>query len=250
MRPSVGESFVGFTRDLEGACTWMYLDVLGYVTTGCGNMINTPQSAAALPWRRPDGSYATRDEVIADWALVRSRTDLERNGGGAYAHVAKLRLDAQGVSDLVRSTLERCDGDMKRRYPDWETWPACAQMACLSLAWACGDHYDFPHMDRALANRDFAEAAREVEMTPAHNPGNNLAARNRANEILMRNAQRVEAFHLDPDLLAWADDLSVADAPTIPALDDPDSEPNTTASCPTVYPSPLPYLGDDPDEKT
>lgn len=225
MRPAVPEPFVSLTRSLEGPTNWMYLDVLGIVTTGYGNALFTIASATALPWRRPDGTYATRDEIVADWALVRSHTEIERDGGGAYAKIARLRLDAQGVSDLVRGTLARCDGDMRRRYPDWETWPACAQMACLSLAWACGDNYDFPKMDRALANRDFFEASREIEMTPKHNPGNNLTARNRANEILMRNAQRVEAFHLDPDTIDWTHDLAASDAETQPDLTNPASEP-------------------------
>lgn len=247
MRPSVEDSFVGFTRDLEGPTNWMYLDVLGYVTTGYGNKIDTPASACALPWRRPDGSYATRDEILADWANVRSRIDMAKAGGGAFAKVARLRLDAQGVSDLVRGTMMRVDADMKRRYPDWESWPACAQMACMSLAWACGDNYDFPNMDRALANRDFETASREIEMTKEHNPGNDLRRRNAANETLMRNAARVEAYHLDPDILDWVHVLGVAEAETQPELANPASEP-TICVGPILHDPNMYRLDKDPDD--
>lgn len=235
---------MGFTRDLEGPTSWMYLDVLGYVTTGYGNKIGTPAAACALPWRRPDGSYASRDEILADWANVRSRIDMAKGGGGAFAKVARLRLDAQGVSDLVRGTMLRVDADMKRRYQDWETWPACAQMACMSLAWACGDNYKFPNMDRALANRDFEEASREIEMTPEHNPGNDLHRRNAANEMLMLNAARVENYHLDPDMLNWTSLIGVAEAETLPELP-------AAPSSPTIFVEPVEHmypLEKDPDD--
>ncbi len=237
MRQSVLDSFVGFTRDLEGPTNWMYLDVLGLVTTGFGNLINTPASACALPWRHADGSFASRDEIIAEWATVRTHKEMAPHGGGAFAKVTKLRLDAYGVDSLVRNTIARNDEAMKRRYPDWESWPAAAQMACMSLAWACGSAYAFPDMDRALANRDFETASREIEMTPEHNPGNNLKARNLANETLMRNAQRVEAFHLDPDTLNWTSLLIGSDEETQPDLTNPASSPSVYAIPDTVGPA-------------
>lgn len=257
MRQSVAESFVGFTRDLEGPTNYMYLDVRGLVTTGYGNLIDDTASVSSLPWRHPDGTFANRDEVIAAWATVRGKrgqrdphgvfwTD---RGGGSFAQFTTLRLDAMGVDALVRGVMARNDEALKRRYPDWESWPACAQMACMSLAWACGTHYDFPAMDRALTNRDFATAAREIEMTPAHNPGNNLKRRNAANETLMANAQRVEAYHLDPDLIEWTTVLGVHDLDTVPALDNPDSSP-TAADEPTtiVHVDPSVYLGNEPPD--
>ncbi len=254
MRPSVLESFVGFTRDFEGATTFMYLDVLGYVTTGYGNLINTTAAATALPWRRPDGTYASRDEIIAEWAKVRSHREMALGGGMAFAKVTTLRLDAQGVANLVRTTIDRNEVFLAHRYSAYfyETWPACAQMAVHSLAWACGPAYRFPKMDAALADRDFETAAREIEMTPKSNPGNNLKARNRANELLMRNAQRVDAFRLDPDTLNWTSLLGVNEAETLPDLSkfNEDSDPPpplvqlntpimTPASKPTTYPRPL-----------
>lgn len=255
MRLVVEAEFIGFTEELEGAVRFMYLDVLGLVTCGYGNLINTPASAAALPWRRKDGSYATRAEILADWALVRSRRDLAQLGGGHFADVAQLRLDDQGVANLVHAKFLENEKALQKRYADYETWPACAQLAVHSLAWACGAAYHFPQMDVALAGRDFDTAAREIEMTPAHNPGNNLKKRNLANEILMRNAQRVESYHLDPDTLAWGYLLGVSDRDTSPELVNPASDPppplpplplintpimgqDSAATLPTCYPSP------------
>jgi GH24 family phage-related lysozyme (muramidase) len=236
MRASVAEAFPEFTKDLEGGLNYLYLDKLGFPTTGYGNLVNTQTSVCALPWKRPDGSLATRDEIIAEWATIRALIG-QRNphgvlwtdcGGVIFAQFTTIRLDADGVAGLVRRTIEADEDAMKRRYSDWETWPACAQMACMSLAWACGANYDFPKMDRALANRDFAEASREIDMTAMHNPGNDLRRRNHANETLMLNASRVESFDLDPDLLDWTNEIDVSGEITQPSI------PENAASSPTI----------------
>lgn len=246
-RASVQAAFPGFTVRFEGATNWLYLDVLGYVTTGFGNKVDTPREALALPWRRQDGSLATRDEVIADWAMVRSHQEMRHGGGGAYAKLTRLRLDAEGVSNLVQSRFACNDVALAQRYRDFASWPACAQLAVHSVAWAAGANSPFPRMDAALATRDFATAAQEIEMPPEHNPGNNLDDRNRANKILMLNASRVEAYHLDPELLDWDELLGVHDAETVPDLSAFEGLPTImtpimthAASTPTTYPRPLP----------
>lgn len=238
VRAAVFDTFVGFTRDLEGPTSWMYLDVLGYVTTGYGNKIDDLASTTALAWRRPDGTLATRDEVVAEWSGVRNLRG-QRNqrgvlwtdcGGGVFSTLTRLRLDAADVSDLVRRTIRHNDAALARRYPAWESWPSCAQMCCHSLAWACGTAYAFPKMDDALLDGDFAAAALETEMTKESNPRNNLSARNAANRILMCNAASVRDLHLDPDTINWTSLIGdVHDAPTLPDL-------TTAATHPTVAP--------------
>lgn len=258
MRDVVADSFMAFTRGFEGAVSWMYLDVKGLVTTGYGNLINDTASVCSLPWRHQGGALANRDEVIAAWATVRGKQGQRdqhgvlwtQHGGGVFAQFTTLRLDDAGVETLVRGVMGRNDAALARRYPEWESWPACAQLACMSLAWACGVHYDYPAMDRALANRDFAEASREIEMTPEHNPGNNLKRRNAANETLMANAQRVEAYRLDLSLIEWTTVIGVHELDTVPALEiAPDSEPTTASTYPTIHVSRYDRGPDDPPDE-
>lgn len=265
MRQSVLETFPGFTRDLEGACSWLYLDKLGIPTTAYGNALFSTAAMCALPWRHSDGAFASRDEMIAEYSAILNLKD-KRNpygvlwtdcGGGAFQALTRLHLDGEGVAALVRSTIAKDDLYLQKKFPDYETWPACAQLAVHSLEWACGDAYSFPKMDAALRDRDFATAALQIEMTKEHNPGNDLTRRNEANRILMLNAQRVDAYHLDPDLLNWTSLLGVSDAETLPDLSKYDSVPpgelvqlhtpimgqETSASLPTCWPAPKP-----PDE--
>lgn len=236
----------------EGPTCWMYLDVLGLVTTGYGNLINTPLAATALPWHRSDGSMATRDEIIAEWAAVRNLKDKRNHrgvlwpdlGGGSFEGVTRLRLDAEGVARLVHSTIDRHETALRARYgPAWDDWPANAQMACHGLAWAVGSGYEFPKMDACLRARDFDGASFEVEMSKASNPGNHLEGRNEAHRILMLNAGRVQAYKLDPDAIDWERLIGVHDAETLPELPAAAETPLPLLITPlmgTVYPRPVP----------
>lgn len=233
MRAALPATFVRLTKGFEGATTWLYLDVLGIPTTAYGNALFSAAASAALPWHRADGSPATRDEIIAEYAAVQALKGVRNTrgvlwtdcGGGAFASVTRLRLSEDGVAQLVMATFEKDYADLLVRYEQLDDWPLCAALAVCSLAWACGDRYKFPHMDAALARRDFALAALEIEMTKEHNPGNHLEARNAANKMLMLNADRVQAYHLDPDLVDWTELIGVTELPTVPEVPNPPSDP-------------------------
>ena len=67
--------------------------------------------------------------------------------------------------------------------------------------------------------------------------------RNIANKLLMRNAQRVEDYKLDPDMLEWKNLIGIDDVPTLPELPTCADEPTVI-----VHVSPDMYrLDEDPD---
>lgn len=179
----------------------MYLDVLGLVTTGIGNLIDTPDDALSLEWLRSDGSVATRREVAAEWTAVKARKDLAQRGGGAFKAITRLRLSDAGLHDLFNRTLDRMARQLATRFPGFDDWPADAQLATISMAWACGPAFRFPKLAAALNAGDFATAAVECKMNEAGNPG--LKPRNAANRLLYENAAAVVARDLDPELLYW-----------------------------------------------
>jgi hypothetical protein len=49
MWPSVQAAFVPISSKLEGYLPWMYLDILGWVTTGMGNKVDPVSQALSLP---------------------------------------------------------------------------------------------------------------------------------------------------------------------------------------------------------
>jgi GH24 family phage-related lysozyme (muramidase) len=169
----------------------------------------------------PGGVPGTTAETIAIWAMLNGNMVAAEAGWKHAARMSDLRLTREGMTALALAKWDSNDRILRARCPDWDTFPACARMALHSLAWACGANAHYPRMFADVNARDFDAAAVEIhinEYTPEgiHNVG--VIPRNVANKILMRNAQRVDAFHLDPDFLDWTHDLSVSDNPTLPDL--------------------------------
>ncbi len=246
MREVVRPAFHVFSADLEGQeIPFMYLDSVGLdksgnedgtgrkglVTIATGCLIDPVSMATGLPFVRPDGGLATMAEIVACWERVKDRQDLRKHGGMIYGGLAgnTLRLTAGATRNLVDKRLAWFDAELEALFPDWAEWPACAQLFGLSWAWAVGVHAKYPKMIALLRNRDFAGAAWECTVTP--NRGT-IATRNERNRALLHNADRVQAYHLDYDLLTWDVVLGVSDAETQPDITLPSSIP----------PGPLPQI--------
>lgn len=195
MRPEARAAFLPFTIPLEGAVHWMYLDVKSLVTTGIGNLIDTPADALSLPWQNQDGTPASRMQIAAEWSYVKSRQDLKLHGGMAYGAITRLRLDDAGVDAVVGRTLDRMDHQLAARFPTYEQWPWQAQLATLSMAWACGPAFHFPALATALNAQDFVEASKQCHIQEAGNPG--VIPRNKGNVALY--LQAAEELATQPD---------------------------------------------------
>lgn len=237
MHPKLLSAFVPFSTKFEGSVPFMYLDILGLVTTGIGNLIDPIGAALDLPWLKQDGTLANRAEVAAEWMNVKARQDMKMRGGMAYGSITKLRLDAAGIAEVVYRKAKQNENELIRRFPDFESWPVDAQLATHSMAWACGPAFRFPKLAAALLQRDFRTAAAECHMNTDGSDGipntrddnRGLVPRNVANEVLYRNAAFVLGAHLDPNELFYPSDLDKAtaadDIPTLTELPDPTSEP-------------------------
>lgn len=229
MRPCVRSIFVvPFTESFEGGVSSLYADIRGKATIAYGNLVDTPGEVAALPLVRADGSLASIAEKIALWNVIHDDPHAAAQGYRYAARLSPLRLTREGMTALATARLDANDRTLRARVPDWEDHGACVQLALHSLAWACGANVHYPRMFGAVNARDYELAAVEIHMnewTPEgiHNAG--LVPRNKANNILMRNAARVHAYHLDPDTLDWHALIGVGDAPTEPQLDNPASSP-------------------------
>ncbi len=230
MRDSVLAAFTRFSEPFEGVTTYLYLDSReprGLVTIGVGNLCPLAL-ALTLPFCTPKGALATRSEVAAAWAAVDNAQSLKALGGGAFAKLTTIRLSRADVDRMVFSKLDEMDAELKSRVGSaWSRWPASAQLALLSWAWAVGPKARAPRMFAALAQDDFVAASSEVEVNPKRGT---ILLRNAANVMLLRNAGFIVSRGLDVNTLEWRTDLA-KDAETEPSLLNPASEP-------TVYPAP------------
>lgn len=210
MRAAVEAAFRSFTVPFEGQLPYMYLDVKGLVTTGIGNLIDPLPAALGLPWKKADGSLASQSEITAEWNYVKSRTDLDQKGGKAYGPITTLRLDNDAIDQLVVSRLHQNEALLRKYYPNYDSWPADAQMGIHSMSWAMGPAFNFPQFKAAVNKSppDFNTAAVQSHINTAGNAG--VAPRNTANLLLFQNAAKVVAGGGDPDKL-WYPDAAPAD---------------------------------------
>jgi hypothetical protein len=196
-RRSLREYFPEFSRPLEGRIPYMYQDIRHLVTVGVGNLIDTPQSAAVLPFvHKAGGAAASREEILAEWQRVKDDPNLAARGHKAAAKVTTLMLTEVAIDALVRAKFDSNEAALKRFFVDWSSWPADAQLGAHSIAWAgAGFPAKWPKFTRAAARHDWADAAAQSRLDPTGNPG--VVDRNTANTRLFTNAAAVERGGLD-----------------------------------------------------
>lgn len=213
MKAAVAAGLVALFSKWEGALPFMYLDVKCLVTTGVGDLVDPVGLALGLPWVNPDGTAANHATINAEWMAVKARRDLAPCGGGHFASVTKIRLTKDGVLEVIRRTMATDEAYFLRRWPAFASWPADAQMATFSWAWAVGAASPYPKFSSALVALDFDAAAEEcwigpryldahgVPMADPKNPG--VHPRNLANVQLFKNAARVLETGADPERIYY-----------------------------------------------
>lgn len=226
MRSIVRTTFIPFTIPLEGArpdhvgIPWMYQDVKTLVSTGLGNLIDPIGLALSIPFKRADGSRATRQEIIDEWHRIKNQPpDAKGRTAAMLGHlyakkIATLHLTNDDILDLIRMRLESNESIIASTFPRWEEWSADAQLATHSMAWACGagifsprsGKFHWPKLTAALHAFDYMTAARECFMPEEAKIGG-LRPRNKANRIMYTNASIVLERAMDPDVLHFPADL-------------------------------------------
>jgi hypothetical protein len=221
MRDRVIAHWATFNEPLESREHNMYLDVKGLVSTGIGNLIDATRTpltaptdqeramslamAGELDWLNPDGLSASPDEVAAEWDMVKSRMDLAPRGGGAFRDITTLRITDEEIDRFVLLKVDQFETFLKGRteFADFDNWPADAQLGLLSMAWGMGPAFKFPKFQAFVAAGDFENAATECRFNPEIGT---IVKRNDLDQQCFRNAARVIAEGLDPEVLLIAED--------------------------------------------
>ena len=247
MRQAALDAFIPLTVAFEGGYIgWMFPDVKGLVSTGFGLLLDPVGMALTLPWRRPDGALATREEIVADWANVKNHPGAARLGHKSVEHVARLRLDREGMDQAVAGKLRLNEAILCGGFQDWDSWPADAQLGAMSMAWAVGPSFwkptagrcYFPNLTAALRAKDFRTASVECFL-PEEKTISGLRLRNRANRILFTNAAVAQEEGLDPEELFYPRSLAEADTtPKVAMIRPPPPAPDFATVHPLRYPFP------------
>jgi GH24 family phage-related lysozyme (muramidase) len=201
MKPAVISIFPTFTKRLEGHVSHMYLDMKGLVTTGLGCLIDPVGLALPLPWQhRYEKRPATKTEIAAEWNLVKSRQDLAKYHYSRIGKMCSLDLTADGIDQLATARLNLFEGILKSKLPRWDNWPADAQLATMSMAWAMGAGFTrtFTNWLASARAGNWEACAAECEINAHGNPG--IVPRNKANQALFRAAAKTNT----PDFVTLA----------------------------------------------
>ena len=204
MRPSALAAFFPFSVEHEGEEPWMYLDALGYVTTGVGNFAEPVSVAEAMPWVNADGSASSAAEIAAAWEAVdaersdpkgeKQTSGLATRYGGAFGGVTSIRLTPAGIQQLFNTQLAANETAARRYFPTWDNLPADVQMGIASMQWALGSDFPpkFPQFTAAINAWDFATAAADADFK-----GTGVATRIAADKLMFENGAAVVAGGLD-----------------------------------------------------
>lgn len=182
----------------------MYLDKKGLVTVGVGNLIDPMRLAQQLPFLHHDDTPATKEEIAFEWRKMKLNKQLAIQEAFAARKLASLHLSDDSISKLVFTVLDRNDVELIHAIPAIRNWPADAQLAFHSMAWAMGTGFlpHFPKFLTACLLGNWQDAARECLMKTENNKG--LIPRNKANQKLLLAADNVCKNALDyATLTGW-----------------------------------------------
>lgn len=233
MRAAVGPAFRDITVRWEGGyILWMFPDVYKYISGGFGLLLDPVALALTLPWKRSDGTLASRDEVVAEWSrlknFVESNPGSEFRSWKTYEKLTTIRVTHEDMDAAVLSKIKWNETLLRQGFPEYDAWCADAQLAAHSMAWALGPKFwspmagrnHFPKLTAALRARDFATASIECKMQESTNPG--IVPRNKGNRLMLENAAFVTLNGLDPDALFYPDKAEAPSPerePTLPPFD-------------------------------
>jgi hypothetical protein len=202
MRQSVRDIFVPFTQTFEGKLDGLYLDVKCLATAGIGNLADPVSLSLAMPWvRRSDLSPATLNEIQEEWIRIKEMTHLAPQGGAAFMPFTTLKLTEAGIASVVAGRLNLNESLLAKRWPNltedkvWDWFPADAQLACHSIAWAAGANWVAPKFDGYARRCDLVGMADE---SAVH------TARDATNRGLLLAAAKTVAEGGDFDMIHWS----------------------------------------------
>jgi hypothetical protein len=224
LHSSVLDIFPSFSREFEGQVPHLYLDVLGLPTTGIGNLVNDVSSVTRLPWRvGEDGPLAPLAEILEHWNYLKSRQDLKtRHYKYAkdafmqrFGHV--LTLSNEAIDELVERRLGDFAEYSAKKWPNFQFFPADAQLGICSMLWALGSLTKFPNCARLVSKEDWLgcaagapakttdkgwqAASYACKIKEEGNAG--IIPRNKANVMLFRNAADSVRYGLPVGQLLW-----------------------------------------------
>jgi GH24 family phage-related lysozyme (muramidase) len=159
-------TWLDFNKEIkvsEGSIPHMYLDTVGKVTVGVGNMLPDVASAQKLAFiNRKTLMPATKDEIKTDFETVSKLT--KGRIASFYKSSTALDLPSSVIESLLNNRIDGFKRELKLRFPNFETYPMTVQFALLDMAFNLGTNglvSKFAKFKKAIEDKDWKNAASE-----------------------------------------------------------------------------------------
>jgi GH24 family phage-related lysozyme (muramidase) len=149
----------------EGSINHMYLDTVGKVTVGVGNMLPDIESAKALPFVLEDSSEpASQEDIKNDFENVSE----QKSGMFArrYHDYTKLVLTEKDIDTLLDTRIDEFERRLNKDFSNYENCPGAVQLGLLDMAFNLGNSglvNKFPTFCKAVKAEDWEACARECK---------------------------------------------------------------------------------------
>jgi len=137
------EVIAEFKREIphpEGFVRYMYLDHVGKVTIGIGNLLDE-DSAADLPFvHKVSGIGAGAAAVREEFRMVSRHRELIGASATAFAGLTTLRLTDAAVGRLLDRKIPQYEASLRQSpyFNQVDSWPADAQLGVLIMVYGLG----------------------------------------------------------------------------------------------------------------
>lgn len=143
----------------------MYLDVVGKVTVGVGNMSPNADSAAELAFVHADSNERAPESLIRE-QFAKVAEQEEGHSASHYAQYTTIRLDDDEIDQLLDARLDAFESGLERDFDGYDSFPEAAKLGLMDMAFNLGNRglvEKFPTFTRAARGQDWGTCAEECK---------------------------------------------------------------------------------------
>ena len=159
-------TWVDFKKEIkvsEGSISHMYLDTVGKVTVGVGNMLPNVAAAQKLVFVvRKTKKKATAAEIKTDFDTVNKQS--KGLIASSYKKHTLLDLPATAIDKLLDTRIAGFKKELKVKFPKFDKYPLTVQFALTDMAFNLGTNgvvTKFPTFTKHIKAEDWKKAAAE-----------------------------------------------------------------------------------------
>jgi GH24 family phage-related lysozyme (muramidase) len=161
------DTFASRRRELikhgEGSISHMYLDTVGKVTVGVGNMLPDADAAAQLPFYfRDTGTPASETEIREEFDRIEQEEPARL--ASWYKQHTRLDLSDEAIDQLLDGRIDDFEAGLLRDFNDYDAFPEAAKIGLMDMAFNLGNSglvNKFPSFTRAARAMDWETCAAE-----------------------------------------------------------------------------------------